>query len=192
MEARRLEMSPHNPAVESSPTRTLQLLILTIVLGVSIFGIDLTLPLGVAIPMGYIGPVLITLWLPRHSDTLAAAAVATLLTVLGALISPPGGVVWIGVVNRALAIAIVWMTAALVLLHKRATEHIDLLRRWLPVCASCKKIRDDQGFWQGLEEFVEQHSDVLFTHSLCPDCIEKWTPELHPQLVERHPEIYKE
>ena len=185
-------MNLRETAIDASPIRTTRLIAVAAVLGITTFAIDLVLPLGVAVPMAYVGPVLITLWLPRHSDTLIAAAVGTVLTVIGALASPPGGVLWIGVVNQSLAIAILWMTAALVLLHKRAAEHINLLRRWLPVCASCKKIRDDQGFWQGLEEFVEQHSDVLFTHSLCPACTEKWTPELYPELAERHPEIYKD
>jgi len=186
-------MNLREAAIDSNPQRTLRLRALAAGLGLLTFGVDLTLPLGVAVPMAYVGPVLLTLWLSRHSDTLAAAAVSTVLTVCGALASPPeDAVLWIGVVNRSLAVAIVWTTAALVLLHKRAAEDINMLRRWLPVCASCKKIRDDQGFWKGLEEFVEQHSDVLFTHSLCPVCTDKWYPELHPELFERHPEIYKE
>lgn len=186
-------MNLRETALDCFPQRTIRLRALAAALGMLTFAVDLTLPLGVAIPMAYVGPVLITLWLSRHSDTLVAAAVSTVLTVVGALASSPeGGVLWIGAVNRSIAVAIVWTTAALVLLHKRAAEDINMLRHWLPVCASCKKIRDDQGFWQGLEEFVEQHSDVLFTHSLCPVCTEKWYPELHPELVERHPEIFKE
>jgi len=185
-------MNLREAAIDSSLQRSLQLRGLSAGLGLLIFAVDLTLPLGIALPLAYVGPVLVTLWLARHSDTLVAAAVSTVFTVVGALASPEGGVLWIGAVNRSLAVAIVWTTAALVLLHKRAAEDINMLRHWLPVCASCKKIRDDQGFWQGLEEFVEQHSDVLITHSLCPACMEKWYPELHPELIERHPEIYKD
>jgi len=185
-------MNLREAAIDTSSGQTLRLRALAALLGTITFAVDLTLPLAVAVPMAYVGPVLITLWLPRLPDTAIAAAVGTFLTVIGALGSPPGGVPWMGVVNRALAISMVWITAALVLLHKRAVEHISQLRHWLPVCASCKRVRDDQGYWQGLEDFVEQHSEVLFTHSLCPACTEKWTPEFHPQLVERHPEVYKE
>lgn len=186
-------MNLREAAIGPSSQKALRVRVFAVVLVIITFAVDLMLPLGVAVPMAYVGPLLITLWLPRHADTLIAATSCSFLTVIGALDAPAGGeILWIGVVNRALAITIVWITAALVLLHKRAAEHITQLRHWLPVCASCKKIRGDQGYWQGLEEFVEQHSEVLLTHSLCPTCTEKWSPELSPQLTERHPEVYKE
>ena len=153
---------------------------------------DLYLPLGVAVPMVYVGPILISLWLPHRLFTIGAAAAGTLLTLIGFFISPAGGVAWMVLANRSLAVAVMWMTAGLVLLHKQAKEDIKTLRGWIAMCASCKKIRDDQGFWQGLEQYVEEHSQVLFTHSLCPSCTRKWYPELYPELVERHPDLYKD
>jgi hypothetical protein len=175
---------------KSSTIRIWNLVAAGMMLAMLAFVIDLAFPPGVAICMVYIGCVLLTLWLPRRASTVMAAAAGSVLTIIGAAIPPAGGIQWMMVVNRALAIAILWITAALVLLHKQASEDINLLRRWLPVCASCKKIRDDQGFWQGLEEFVEQHSDVLFTHSLCPVCTNKWSSEMYPQLAVRHPDRY--
>jgi PAS domain S-box-containing protein len=47
----------------------------------------------------------------------------------------------------------------------------------LPICASCKKIRDDKGYWQKLETFVHEHSNAEFSHSICPDCMEKLYPD---------------
>jgi PAS domain S-box-containing protein len=47
----------------------------------------------------------------------------------------------------------------------------------LPICASCKKIRDDHGYWQKLETFVHEHSNAEFSHSICPDCMEKLYPD---------------
>jgi len=47
----------------------------------------------------------------------------------------------------------------------------------LPICASCKKIRDDKGYWQKLETFVHEHSNAEFSHSMCPDCMEKLYPD---------------
>jgi PAS domain S-box-containing protein len=47
----------------------------------------------------------------------------------------------------------------------------------LPICANCKKIRDDKGYWQKLETFVHEHSDAEFSHSICPDCMEKLYPD---------------
>jgi PAS domain S-box-containing protein len=43
----------------------------------------------------------------------------------------------------------------------------------LPICASCKKIRDDKGYWQKLETFVHEHSNAEFSHSICPDCMDR-------------------
>ena len=47
----------------------------------------------------------------------------------------------------------------------------------LPICASCKKIRDDKGYWQQLETFVREHSGAEFSHSICPDCMKRLYPQ---------------
>lgn len=55
----------------------------------------------------------------------------------------------------------------------------------LPVCASCKKMRDDQGYWQQVELYLRQHSEAQFSHCLCPDCKQKLYPEArYPYLYE--------
>jgi len=54
---------------------------------------------------------------------------------------------------------------------------VKTLSGLLPICASCKKIRDDQGYWQKLETFVRDHSNAEFSHSLCPDCMHKLYPD---------------
>ena len=59
-----------------------------------------------------------------------------------------------------------------------AITDIKTLRGLLPICASCKKIRDDSGYWQHLEHYVSEHSEAQFSHSLCPECIAKLYPEL--------------
>jgi len=53
---------------------------------------------------------------------------------------------------------------------KTALEDIKSLSGLLPICANCKKIRDDKGYWNQLEKFIETHSDVQFSHGLCPEC----------------------
>ena len=52
------------------------------------------------------------------------------------------------------------------------------LKAILPICANCKKIRNDQRYWEQVEEYLKKHMDLNFTHSICPDCIEKLYPEL--------------
>ena len=49
---------------------------------------------------------------------------------------------------------------------------IHTLAGMLPICAACKRIRDDQGYWQMVEVYVSEHSDVVFSHGLCPECIQ--------------------
>lgn len=61
---------------------------------------------------------------------------------------------------------------------KKAIEKIKTLRGLLPICASCKRIRDDQGSWQQVESYIRDHSGAIFSHSLCPDCAKKIYPDL--------------
>jgi len=63
------------------------------------------------------------------------------------------------------------------------TSHINQLSGLLPICASCKNIRDDQGYWQQVEEYIGEHSDAVFSHSVCPDCIKKLYPELADSIL---------
>ncbi|MCE5311776.1 MAG: PAS domain S-box protein [Nitrospiraceae bacterium] len=55
-----------------------------------------------------------------------------------------------------------------------ALANIKTLKGLIPICASCKKIRDDQGFWSMIEEYISEHSEVEFTHGICPECTEKY------------------
>lgn len=56
---------------------------------------------------------------------------------------------------------------------KQAMRELHALCGLLPICASCKKIRDDHGYWRQLEHFIENHSDARFTHGLCKACADK-------------------
>lgn len=53
---------------------------------------------------------------------------------------------------------------------KNANNKIKTLSGLLPICAKCKKIRDDKGYWNDLEEYIQEHSDVLFSHGMCTEC----------------------
>jgi PAS domain S-box-containing protein len=58
-----------------------------------------------------------------------------------------------------------------------ALSRVKTLSGLLPICSSCKKIRNDKGYWQQVETYVKEHSDAEFTHGLCPDCVKKLYPE---------------
>jgi PAS domain S-box-containing protein len=59
-----------------------------------------------------------------------------------------------------------------------ALAKVKSLSGLLPICAGCKKIRDDKGYWSQVESYVQKHSEARFSHGMCPDCIKKWYPEL--------------
>lgn len=61
---------------------------------------------------------------------------------------------------------------------KKALGEVKTLGGLLPICASCKKIRDDQGYWNQLEHYIQKHSEAEFSHSVCPDCAKMLYPEL--------------
>jgi DNA-binding NarL/FixJ family response regulator len=59
---------------------------------------------------------------------------------------------------------------------EHSAREIKKLRGILPICASCKKIRDDKGYWTQVEVYISGHSETEFTHGICPDCAEKMYP----------------
>ncbi len=61
----------------------------------------------------------------------------------------------------------------------RADAEIKILRGILPICASCKKIRNDKGYWEQIEMYIRDHSEAEFSHGLCPDCAQKLYPDLN-------------
>ncbi len=61
---------------------------------------------------------------------------------------------------------------------KDALDTIDTLHGILPICAHCKKIRNDEGAWTRIEEYIGKHSDVQFSHGICPECLSRFYPEL--------------
>ncbi|NCC51845.1 MAG: response regulator [Spartobacteria bacterium] len=69
-------------------------------------------------------------------------------------------------------------------LEKRNTEleaalaEIKQLRGLLPICAYCKRVRDDKGYWEQIEAYVQKNSDASFSHGICPDCMRKHYPEI--------------
>ncbi|HPA62952.1 MAG TPA: hypothetical protein PLH15_04100 [Spirochaetota bacterium] len=61
---------------------------------------------------------------------------------------------------------------------EEASRNIKILSGLIPICASCKKIRDDDGYWHQIEKYINEHSDAVFSHGLCPACAKKMYPDL--------------
>ncbi len=66
-----------------------------------------------------------------------------------------------------------------------ALEQIQTLRGIVPICANCKKIRDDQGYWSQVEAYVQKHSGATFTHGICPDCLVRFYPEVAEEVLRK-------
>jgi PAS domain S-box-containing protein len=60
---------------------------------------------------------------------------------------------------------------------QNALSEVKKLSGFLPICSTCKKIRDDKGYWNEVERYIGQHSEAEFSHSICPDCMRKLYPE---------------
>lgn len=61
---------------------------------------------------------------------------------------------------------------------ENALAEVKTLRGFLPICSNCMKVRDDEGFWQKIEKYIQDRSDAKFSHSICPDCAK----ELYPNI----------
>ena len=152
-------------------------------LAAGVFILDTSVPMGIATGMLYGAPVAwLAMWSSKRDSSLviAAAALCTILAVVGFFLGASDGVMWIGIVNRMIAIFVIWITAILSVMRKQAEEETKILRGLLPICSYCKKVRDHKGYWKQIEVYIAANSQADFTHGLCPEC-----------GVEHYPEVFK-
>ncbi len=67
---------------------------------------------------------------------------------------------------------------------QQALDSVKTLSGLLPICANCKKIRDDEGYWEDVEIYIRNHSGAVLSHGLCPDCVVTLYPESYPDKQE--------
>ena len=65
---------------------------------------------------------------------------------------------------------------------RKALSEVKQLSGFLPICASCKKIRDDEGYWNQIESYISAHSEAQFSHGICPECVKKLYPEQYASI----------
>lgn len=70
----------------------------------------------------------------------------------------------------------------LILQLQESLAQIKQLKGLIPICAHCKKVRDDEGYWKSVEVYIEHHSEAQFSHGICTDCIQKLYPELADEI----------
>ncbi len=65
---------------------------------------------------------------------------------------------------------------------QKALDEIKTLRGIIQICAHCKQIRDDEGLWNQMEEYIHAHSEAAFSHGICPSCVKKYYPEEYASI----------
>jgi len=65
---------------------------------------------------------------------------------------------------------------------EKALSEVKTLSGLLPICSSCKRIRDDKGYWNQIESYIHKHSEAEFSHSICPDCVKKLYPDMYDEM----------
>ncbi|MCD6585579.1 MAG: hypothetical protein J7K96_07450, partial [Desulfobacteraceae bacterium] len=61
---------------------------------------------------------------------------------------------------------------------QKALNEVKTLSGLIPICANCKKVRDDKGYWSQIESYIHKHSNADFSHSICPDCAKELYPDI--------------
>jgi|GEM_PF-1216791 len=147
-----------------------------------VFLADLLTAPDAAMGVPYVLVILISL---RNSDgrlTYGLALLCTLLTLWGFHLSPEApGVDPVAILtNRLAALLAIWSSAFIgirlttaVAQREAALKEIKILKGRLPICAHCKKIRDGQDDWVQLEDYLVDHSEAIFSHGICPSCVEE-------------------
>jgi hypothetical protein len=155
------------------------------------------LALGLAVALDRLTPLGVADWMAEASivwlasvwgsagEMRAVAGVGSAAMLFGLWNSPnPYIPVWIDVVNRVMAIGIIWIvvhTASSRLIAqevaRKTTAQLKVLQGLLPICACCKAIRTQTGDWRKLESYLSENSEVIFTHTYCPPCAAKLYPK---------------
>jgi hypothetical protein len=134
-------------------------------------------------PVAYVVPVCLAAWYSGRSTALALAisiplAHAVLLVAVWERTAPLTASLAITAMRGAV-IVIMGLWFARLSEHERALrQQVQTLEGLLPICAFCKKIRNDAGEWERLEKFISTRSDARFSHAYCPTCMKEQYPEL--------------
>ena len=159
---------------------------------VVILAMDMATPSGLAMGVPYIAAVVLSLRSPNRRFIIFTAIACTIYTVVATIHKPPPGELLAVFLDRTLVLFAIWVTATLALQRRileekrglaiqereKALDDVKVLRGLLPMCASCKRIRDDQGYWTQIERYIRDHSEAKFSHGVCPACAAKLYPEV--------------
>lgn len=64
----------------------------------------------------------------------------------------------------------------------KALSNVKRLSGLIPICSSCKRIRDDKGYWNQIDSYIREHSEAEFSHGICPECMKKLYPDFYEEV----------
>jgi hypothetical protein len=170
----------------------IQILGLALFVAAFIFVCDSLSPRGVAVWLVYPFLLIPVSRMMSRLFPVVLAGICSAFIVISYFASTPGLDGWIAAGNAAGQIGVIWLVEGLLARQKKeererenliaqlrnSLARVKQLSGLLPICASCKKIRDDSGYWKQLEVYIQDHSEADFTHGLCPDCVGKLLSEI--------------
>ena len=172
----------------NSPVTWSRRVLLTVIAALAVLALDAVTPLSLAIWLLHVVLVWVaTLWANRRQMIGIATVCATFL-VLAFWLSPKSGpVTWVEESNLLLSLGTVWALTHGCLRRIAADEArreaardlgrmTRVLSGLLPMCAWCKKIRNEAGTWEQLETYIRNHSEAEFTHGMCQECAVRFHP----------------
>ena len=121
----------------------------------------------------------------RTASETRGARLSTGIVALGDVLSLVVTGIALFMINRNIAAQIKVDAEKTILIAQlqEALGNVKTLSGLLPICAHCKKIRDDKGYWNQIETYVRGHSDAEFSHGICPECVKKHHPEIYEELA---------
>jgi K+-sensing histidine kinase KdpD len=177
------------------PHRTRAFLLVTSLLLILLIGlVDYATGYEVSLSIFYLLPIGLTTWFVKKAYGVASAVLSAVVWLLAELaLHHPYSALLIPYWNALVRLGFFLIVVAILSRLERAfgeqrrligelraaIDKVNTLSGLLPICASCKKIRDDQGYWNQLEAYLQEHSGIEFSHGICPECARKLYPELY-------------
>jgi hypothetical protein len=158
-------------------------------------GIDFVSGYEISFSIFYLGPIMLVGWLVGRRAGMLVSVISAVVWLVadvtgGHTFTHPLIPFWNAVVRLGFFTIVVIMLSRLKVTHdaqetligelREAMDNIKVLSGLVPICAWCKKVRDDEGYWQQVEAYVASHSDATFTHAICPECLAKMEQDLPP------------
>lgn len=154
-------------------------LVLTLAAGIAVLALDSVVPRGAATWLLQIAVVWTALTWATRRELMVVGLWCAACADAGYWLSPRSGLpIWLDIVNQVLCVSAILLLVnvgvrerAAQTARQRAEAEVRTLRGLLPICATCKRIRNGTGDWEQLEVFIKHHSEADFTHGLCPECV---------------------